>query len=302
VQPTLLSESTPPPLRTSPPDRELPPEQDHGGAKVWPMGSPDRPRTPWPWWYGPVGLVAGVAASIGTVLLVFGLLGVSVGEPYAELIVIGSLMGVVALLARRRGPLSPRLFGLRPTPARAAVGWVVVTYVMQLIVMGIWLSTVHVHYTNVPRGPFGHLAGGSIGLIIAVAVIAPIGEEIVFRGFLYGALRTRLGTGSAATIAGVMFGCGHFTTAADSWQIVPPLAFFGIAQCLLYERTGSILPCIATHMLMNGVVIGVATRTIGPIALVLLAAGLLFLLAPWRFVRRPRRERTAVRVGAAPAR
>jgi membrane protease YdiL (CAAX protease family) len=179
---------------------------------------------------------------------------------------------------------------------------VVVTYVMQVIVMAIWLSVVHLHYTNVPRGPFGDFVGGALGLIVAVAVIAPIGEEILFRGFLYGALRNRLGTGAAATIAGLMFGCAHLNTTPDSWQIVPPLAFFGIAQCLLYERTGSILPCIATHMLMNGIAIGIATGTVGPIALVLLAAGALFLLAPWRFARRPRLERPSVRGGPAPAR
>jgi hypothetical protein len=135
-----------------------------------------------------------------------------------------------------------------------------------------------------------------------VTVIAPIAEEIIFRGFLYGALRNRLGAGAAAAISGVIFGCAHLTTSGDSWQIVPPLAFFGIALCLLYERTGSILPCIATHMLLNGIAIGIATRSAGPIALVLLATGAIFLLAPWRwFRRRPQRQRAGMRMGAPAA-
>jgi membrane protease YdiL (CAAX protease family) len=285
-------------------DRGLPPEQGHMGAEVRPMDTPDRPRTPWPWWYGIVGLVAGVALSVGVVLLVFGLLGVPVGEPYVEMGWIGSVIGVIALLARRRGPLSPRLFGLQPTPARAAVGWVLVVYVLQVIVMGIWLTASHSTYTNVPRGHGGDIVGGTIGMILAVALIAPIGEEIVFRGFLYGALRNRLGTGAAATVAGGIFGLAHLTTAADSWEIVPPIAFFGIALCLLYERTGSIFPGMGAHMLLNGIAIGIATGTAGTIALILLAAGTLFLVAPWRWFkrRRPARERSGMpSVGPAAA-
>ena len=284
-------------------DRELAPEQLHGGAEVWPMGSPDRPRPPWPWWYGIVGLVAGVATSVGVVLLVFGVFGLPMGQPYAEMLLIGSVIGVIALLARRRGPLQPSLFGLRPTPARAAVGWALMVYVLQVIVMGIWLTASHSTYTNVPRGSGGDIVGGTAGLIVAVALIAPIGEEIVFRGFLYGALRNRLGTGAAATISGLIFGCAHLTTAADSWQIVPPIAFFGIALCLLYERTGSIFPGMGAHMLMNGIAIGIATGTAGTLALILLAAGTLFLIAPWRwFTRRPPgRERSGMRAGPASA-
>jgi membrane protease YdiL (CAAX protease family) len=271
------------------PHPEPPPAHGHADAPdMRPLDSPDRPRTPWPWWYGIVGVLAGVATAFGVVILVFGVLGVPVGQPYAEMLLIGSVIAVIALLARRRGPLEPRLFGLRPTPARAAVGWALMIYVLQVIVMGIWLTASHSTYTNVPRGSHGDIVGGTAGLIIAVALVAPIGEEIVFRGFLYGALRNRLGTGAAATIAGLIFGCAHMTTAADSWQIVPPIAFFGIALCLLYERTGSILPGMGAHMLLNGIAIGIATRTAGTVALILLAVGTLFLLAPWRwFKRRP---------------
>jgi membrane protease YdiL (CAAX protease family) len=284
-------------------DRELPAGHEHDGAQEWPLGTPDRPRTPWPWWYGIVGVLAGVATAFGVAILVFGVLGVPVGEPYAEVMVIGSVIAVIALLARRRGPLKPRLFGLQPTPARAAVGWALMVYVLQVIVMGIWLSASHSTYTNVPRGSGGDIVGGTTGLIVAVALIAPIGEEIVFRGFLYGALRNRLGTGAAATIAGLIFGCAHLTTAADSWQIVPPIAFFGIAMCLLYERTGSIFPGMGAHMLLNGIAIGVATGTAGTLALILLAVGTLFLIAPWRWFKRGSagRERSGMRVGPAPA-
>jgi membrane protease YdiL (CAAX protease family) len=34
---------------------------------------------------------------------------------------------------------------------------------------------------------------------------------------------------------------------------VPPLIFFGFVLALLYERTGSIVPCIILHMLNNSV-------------------------------------------------
>jgi hypothetical protein len=86
--------------------------------------------------------------------------------------------------------------------------------------------------------------------ILLIVIAAPISEEICFRGMLYGGLRERLPRLAAALIAGLIFGGLHALTGVTA---VPPLIFFGFVLCLLYEKTGSIWPCILLHMLNNSV-------------------------------------------------
>ena len=80
---------------------------------------------------------------------------------------------------------------------------------------------------------------GTFGLIAAgfmIICVAPFAEEFFFRGFFYGALRTRFSVCLAALIDGLLFGLIHFEGGADGLLIVPPLAVLGIMFCLVYER------------------------------------------------------------------
>jgi membrane protease YdiL (CAAX protease family) len=80
-------------------------------------------------------------------------------------------------------------------------------------------------------------------------VIAPICEEILFRGFIFAALRNWRGTLPAAIITGLLFGGVHVGS-APALDLVP-LAALGFGLCLLYRRTGSLYPCFAAHSLNN---------------------------------------------------
>ena len=86
--------------------------------------------------------------------------------------------------------------------------------------------------------------------VLLIVIAAPISEEICFRGMLFGGLRERLPRFAAALLAGLIFGGLHALTGVTA---VPPLIFFGFVLALLYEKTGSILPCILLHMLNNSV-------------------------------------------------
>lgn len=86
--------------------------------------------------------------------------------------------------------------------------------------------------------------------ILLIVVAAPISEEICFRGMLFGGLRERLPRLAAALIAALLFGGLHALTGVTA---VPPLIAFGFVLALLYEKTGSILPCVVLHMLNNSV-------------------------------------------------
>jgi membrane protease YdiL (CAAX protease family) len=97
------------------------------------------------------------------------------------------------------------------------------------------------------------IAEGFGALPVQVALIvflAAIAEEVCFRGMLFGGLRERLPRWTAALVAGGVFGLLHIFTGPTA---VPPLIVFGAILCLLYEKTGSIVPGILLHMLNNSV-------------------------------------------------
>lgn len=86
--------------------------------------------------------------------------------------------------------------------------------------------------------------------ILLIVIVAPVSEEICFRGMLFGGLRTRLPRLAAALISALIFGGLHALTGISA---VPPLIAFGFVLALLYEKTGSIVPGIVLHMLNNSV-------------------------------------------------
>jgi membrane protease YdiL (CAAX protease family) len=86
--------------------------------------------------------------------------------------------------------------------------------------------------------------------VLLIVFGAAISEEVCFRGMLFGGLRERLPRVAAAFVAGAVFGALHAFTGLSA---VPPLIALGFVFCLLYEKTGSIVPGILLHMLNNSV-------------------------------------------------
>jgi membrane protease YdiL (CAAX protease family) len=86
--------------------------------------------------------------------------------------------------------------------------------------------------------------------VLLIVVLAPISEELCFRGMLFGGLRTKLPVLPAALVGGLVFGALHALTGISA---VPPLVVFGFLLCLLYEKTGSVVPGIVLHMLNNSI-------------------------------------------------
>jgi membrane protease YdiL (CAAX protease family) len=86
--------------------------------------------------------------------------------------------------------------------------------------------------------------------VLLIVFAAAIAEEICFRGMLFAGLRERLPKFAAALIAGTVFGLLHAFTGLSA---VPPLIAFGFVLCLLYEKTGSVVPGMILHALNNSV-------------------------------------------------
>ena len=86
-----------------------------------------------------------------------------------------------------------------------------------------------------------------------MVVAAPVVEELLFRGLMFGALRTRLGVLPSALIVGVAFGLVHVGGSPVAFLL--PLALLGTMLCLLYHRTGSLYPSMAVHAVNNSLAV-----------------------------------------------
>jgi len=82
---------------------------------------------------------------------------------------------------------------------------------------------------------------------LAVAILMPVVEEILFRGLLYGALERRLPTAGSITVTALVFALCHF-------QLVFFIPLLGVGVLLGWARskTGSIGLPILIHALNNG--------------------------------------------------
>ena len=89
----------------------------------------------------------------------------------------------------------------------------------------------------------------SISVVLAVlslVVIAPIVEEIVFRGLLFGALAGRLGVLGSAVITALLFGAVH-----GDPVLFPTLVAMGFVTALAYAGTGNLWVAVTLHALNN---------------------------------------------------
>ena len=100
-------------------------------------------------------------------------------------------------------------------------------------------------------------AGAFAANFVAVAFVAPIVEELAFRGLGYTAVRAFYGTGAAVVATALAFGLAHGLLVA-----LPVLSCFGAILALLRAKTGSLYPPIILHAFFNGAAL-VAAVTIG---------------------------------------
>ncbi|MBA2123958.1 hypothetical protein B9J78_03350 [bacterium Unc6] len=83
---------------------------------------------------------------------------------------------------------------------------------------------------------------------IIAGIIAPVSEELFFRGFLYPALKVRNGK-----VLGILLSACFFSILHLNISSILPIFVLGILFAWLYENTGSIFPSIFAHSLHNTV-------------------------------------------------
>ena len=253
-------------------------------SRVRPAGGPPLFAPRWSLmdvWIGAHALVAGLIPfgifAVIVVMIFFGAQDISHlrGSPLIVFLAIGMagqtalMIGIPVFFITQRYRVSLAQIGLRWPPRSADVHKGVV-YGLGLFVMVVALQLVLLAAIRLFVGPGSareleevtskltaermlkenRTVPMFLTMLVVAGVLAPLSEEIFFRGFLYNAAKRRFGIAAGALISGLVFGAVHFGPLAVI-MIVP----MGILLALAYEKTGSLWVPIAMHAANNFVAV-----------------------------------------------
>lgn len=182
-----------------------------------------------------------------------GLFGIGV-QSVAEIVVIAFLLAVLPALSKT----SLYDLGFR-APQRGdwgSIGLAIVGMFVVVNLLGSLLMTaLHFKTPELAISVFTHMVGWQKILFAFFAVIVgPVWEEMVFRVFLFSAMRKWWGFWPGAIVSSLLFGVAHAQqplVPAMFLSLSLPLALGGIVLCWVYTRTGSAYANMATHAAFN---------------------------------------------------
>jgi membrane protease YdiL (CAAX protease family) len=160
-------------------------------------------------------------------------------------------VGLVAVIMA----VLPMGFSALPALGFRSVGW------RPLVFGALGTTAVSVAVSQLGIEPQGvkqamQIAPGLKSFLISLAllgVLAPLVEELVFRGLLFGWLSNRWGGGVAFLLSSLAFAAAHVEP-AHAILVLPLGLLFG----LLRWRTGSLWPSLVAHMVNNGLAVAAA--------------------------------------------
>lgn len=249
------------------------------GAEVT-LDETGRPLATWRWWevvgVTLVGFILGTIASIPVFLLLGETVTASGASGVSELaqgvVVDAVLVATLIFWLRRRHPRWVQIIGF-PTLARlpkeviigAALGLGVriAAGIASALVVSLLGSLTHTE-VSIPEQVTSDFTPAAFTLFAIYAVlVAPITEELVFRGLLYRSIRDRRGVALGAIISALAFGLVHFVpggTWAGVLALQLTMVITGLGLALIYERRKNLVADIAGHAAFNLVaVIAIAT-------------------------------------------
>ena len=200
-----------------------------------------------------------------------GAAGGSISHPTPAMAIIGSIVfdlgfiAAVVIVARIDGGARPQWFGFRRVHLLTAVIAFVVAAILYYLVTDLYAALFSLHGQDNLPSEFGVRRSdwAIAGTAVFVCAVAPMCEETIFRGFLFGTLRKwhlpvagrELGPWVAAVIVAILFGLAHTGSANPEYLV--PLGFLGFVLCLVRWRTRSLYPAWALHSANNSVALAV---------------------------------------------
>ena len=172
-------------------------------------------------------------------------------------VIYGIVLGIIAWRTVLRYHVPWSALGVRKAPVAAFALMIPVYIVMMLIAGGLGELVNKLFYGGKAQNPqIEAITGGGgfswialITAILSASIIAPIVEELLFRGMLYGLLRSRWPSAVLAVIAdGALFAAAH-----GIGLILASIFVVGVTLCIVYEKTKSTLVTMTLHCLFNSV-------------------------------------------------
>jgi membrane protease YdiL (CAAX protease family) len=208
--------------------------------------------------WGPRAAIAGLLTVIGVQIVVASCVGLTQGNDRGEWSTEAALflrmsfeatLIAVAMVIASAGGIRWRAALQRLGLHRFSLS--ALGYVAASIVAYFFFITLYVSLIDVPDQESFQEAHGSVPWPIeafSLVIAAPISEEIFFRGVLFAGLRRQEPLMAAALISAAIFGVMHAGTGISA---VPVIIVIGVMLAVLYEKTGSLIPCILFHAILN---------------------------------------------------
>lgn len=92
-----------------------------------------------------------------------------------------------------------------------------------------------------------------VTMAVLATLGAPIVEEVVYRGVLYPAIERTVNSSVAVVVVTLLFWSVHLAQYWNSAAVLVSVFVLSLALTLVRAATGSLLPCVVTHFLFNGI-------------------------------------------------
>ena len=107
---------------------------------------------------------------------------------------------------------------------------------------------------DLPIDRFFRTAQEAWALSLFGMIVAPLMEELFFRGFLYPVLVRRLGTAAAVVLTSASFGLIHASQLGRAWGPVLVVSLVGLALTITRAATKSVAPGFLMHVAYNSTI------------------------------------------------
>lgn len=210
-------------------------------------------NTPWTIWQAIFVSISAIILSAITAsftsMIIEGRLLNAVEKNFTVYAVNTATLLVVALLFIKSRKISWRNFF--SLPDKSSIVWLPMYYatyfIITLIIQAIFINLPWYKYDQVQDLGFNVNQGGGLILVfIALVVLPPLGEEVIFRGILYPGLKTKYKKFLSALITSVLFGLAHF-----QWNVGLDTFVLSLVMIFALEKHRSLWLPIGLHAIKN---------------------------------------------------
>jgi membrane protease YdiL (CAAX protease family) len=168
-----------------------------------------------------------------------------------QLVLYALLLGVLAGMFRLQYD-RPLWRSLGWVPMRVPPAWPLIAGMLTAIavsLVGIWIQ---VPQTENPMTKLLESPGAVVPIAIFGVTVAPLVEELLFRGFLQPLFVRTLGVVLGIVMANIPFGILHYAEYGNSWRHVVLITMAGTAFGVMRQATGSTRASTLMHAAYNG--------------------------------------------------